>query len=178
MEVHQECNKSKYWYRLEDNFVCNIFCNFPEIWAWIRTLFIAVLIIFGWRLSTRIADRASHRSEIRNFINEIMELINKVKSGLSDLQRINPDCQERKTRSMMIFSYIGSVNVHLGFLKKYDIKIENEIEIMEEFLHNATYDIENTDRWDPQNLYKVSKLERIIRVKLEEAFFEKHKNLK
>lgn len=107
-----------------------------------------------------------------------MELVNKVKSELSDLQSPDLDCQERKTRSIMIFSYIWSVNVHLDFLKKYNIKIENEVEIMGKFLHNATYDIENTDRLDPQNLYKVSKLETKIRVKLEEAFFEKYKNLK
>lgn len=160
--------------------MCNqeVFCNFPEIWAWIRTLLIAVLIVFGWRLSTRIADRAGHRSEIRYFINEIMGLINKVKSGISDLQNTNFDHQERKTRSIMIFSYVWSVNAHLDFLKKYNIKIENDVEIMGEFLHNATYDIENSDRLNPQNLEKISRLEIIIRVGLEEAFLNKYKNLK
>lgn len=147
-----------------------------DAWAWIRTLFIAILIMFGWRISTRIADRAAHRSEIRNLINEIMDLIHKIKSGFSDLQNNNLNSEIRKRQSIILFSYIWSVNVHIDFLKKYNVKLENDVELMADFLHAATFGIENPSHLHSENLEQISKLETKIRVKLEEAFFKKYKH--
>ena len=146
-----------------------------DIWAWIRTFTIIIFIIFGWRISKSIADKSAHRSEIRDLIAGIMDLIHKVKLGFSDLLDSSIDCEIRKAKSVIIFSYIDSINKHIDFLRKYGVKLKHDKELMAEFLHVATLDIEDPDRVNPKNVEKISKLDIAIRIKLEEAFFEKYK---
>ena len=153
----------------------NTFFTCWDIWAWMRTFIVIMFIMFGWYISKSIADRSAHRSEIRDLITKTMDFIHRIKLEFSDLLDSSIDCEIRKAKSMIIFSYIDSINKHLDFLRKYGVKLEHDKELMAEFLHVATLDIEDPDRMDSKNVERISRLDIAIRIELEEAFFNKYK---